>query len=198
MRLVRVVTSTRSPFSTVSRISWIRSSTCSLAGRTSIGGSIRPVGRMICSTTTPCGLVQFVVGRGGRDIDGLQALRLELLEGQRPVVQGRGQAEAIVDQGLLARAVAAVHGADLGDGDVALVDEEQGILGKVVEQGGRRLARPGGRRESGSSSRSPGRSPSPPSSRYRRGCAARGAGPPAACCAPGNTGSARAAPPGSP
>jgi hypothetical protein len=55
--------------------------------------------------------------------------RLELLEAQRPVVQGRGQAEAVLHQGFLARAVALVHAAELGNGDMALVDHQQGIIG---------------------------------------------------------------------
>ena len=53
IRFVRVVTSTRSPRSERSRISSSRSSTWPRTGRTSTGGSSKPVGRMICSTTTP-------------------------------------------------------------------------------------------------------------------------------------------------
>ena len=53
MRLVSVVTSTRSPRFTVLRISPTRSSTWPRAGRTSISGSSRPVGRITCSATTP-------------------------------------------------------------------------------------------------------------------------------------------------
>ncbi|CDA78972.1 uncharacterized protein BN558_02380 [Clostridium sp. CAG:242] len=48
--LVRVVTSTRSPFSTRVLISDSRSSICPSTGRTSISGSTNPVGRMTCST----------------------------------------------------------------------------------------------------------------------------------------------------
>ena len=47
-------------------------------------------------------LLQLVVGRGGRDVDRLVDAGLELLEVERPVVQGRRQAEAVVDQGFLA------------------------------------------------------------------------------------------------
>ena len=54
MRLVSVVTRTRSLCLARSRISCSRSSTCPLTGRTSTSGSTSPVGRMICSTTTPC------------------------------------------------------------------------------------------------------------------------------------------------
>jgi hypothetical protein len=53
MRLVRVVTSTRSPRATRTRISPSRSSTWWVAGFTVILGSIKPVGRTICSTTRP-------------------------------------------------------------------------------------------------------------------------------------------------
>ena len=51
MRLVSVVTSTRSSRSTRARISFMRSSICPGVGRTSTSGSISPVGRMTCSTT---------------------------------------------------------------------------------------------------------------------------------------------------
>ena len=57
MRLVSVVTSTRSPRATRSRISCSRSSIWPLTGRISTGGSTRPVGRMICSITTPADFV---------------------------------------------------------------------------------------------------------------------------------------------
>ncbi len=78
-------------------------------------------------------------GRGG-DIDDLVGAGLELLELEWAIVHGRGKAEAVVDEVLLARAVAVPHAVELGDGDVRLVDEEQVVAGKVVEQGGRRLA----------------------------------------------------------
>src|SRR6058998_3493184 len=53
MRLVSVVTRTRSLRFSRRRISCNRSSTCPFTGRTSTSGSTSPVGRMICSTTTP-------------------------------------------------------------------------------------------------------------------------------------------------
>ena len=53
MRLVSVVTSTRSPIATRSLISDSKSSTWSAAGRTSTSGSTSPVGRTTCSTTSP-------------------------------------------------------------------------------------------------------------------------------------------------
>ena len=52
----------------------------------------------------------------------------------------RGQAEAVFGEGRLAAQVAAIHGAELADGDVALVDEDEGVVGEIFEQGRRRLA----------------------------------------------------------
>ena len=53
-----------------------------------------------------------------------------------------GQAEAVLGQGEFAPVVAAVHAADLRHGLVALVDEQQGVVGDVFEEGRRRLAGP--------------------------------------------------------
>ena len=50
------------------------------------------------------------------------------------------QAEAVLDEHVLAAAVAHVLAVQLRDGDVALVDDEQEVLREVVEQGERRLA----------------------------------------------------------
>ena len=58
----------------------------------------------------------------------------KLVELQGPVVKGGGEAEAVLHQLLLAHAVPPIHGADLGDGHMALVDDEQKVLGKVVDQ----------------------------------------------------------------
>ena len=52
MRLVSVVTSTRWFIAVRLRISSSRSSTWVAAGRTTISGSVRPVGRINCSTRT--------------------------------------------------------------------------------------------------------------------------------------------------
>ena len=53
MRLVSAVTRTRSPLAARTRISPSRSSTWPATGRISTTGSIRPVGRTICSATQP-------------------------------------------------------------------------------------------------------------------------------------------------
>jgi hypothetical protein len=73
-------------------------------------------------------------------VDGLGAHGVPFVELERAVVDAAGQAEAVFGQGRFAAVVAAVHGADLADGDVALVDEQQGVVGDVFEEGGRRLA----------------------------------------------------------
>ena len=76
-----------------------------------------------------------LVGRGRRrNADELRHALVELLEGERAVVVGRAHAEAVVDEVGLAREVAVIHGADLRDGHVALVDEDEEILREVIEQ----------------------------------------------------------------
>ena len=89
---------------------------------------------MICSTVSPCDLVELVVARGRREVDRLADPVEELLPAQRPVVHRARQPEAVVDQVALAGHVAFVHPADLGHGHVGLVDDEQEVLGEVVEQ----------------------------------------------------------------
>ena len=77
-----------------------------------------------------------LVGRGRRrNADELRHALVEFLEGERAVVVGRAHAEAVVDEVGLAREVAVIHGADLRDGHVALVDEDEEILGEIIEKG---------------------------------------------------------------
>ena len=71
---------------------------------------------------------------GGGDKDGLSNAALELLELQRPVVVGAGEAEAVFHQGVLPGVVPVVHGPDLGQGNVALVHEQHKIVGEEVQQ----------------------------------------------------------------
>ena len=85
-------------------------------------------------------MFQLVWPWRGRDVDRLVDMLLELFEAQRPVVQRRGQPEAIVDQRLLARAVAVEHAADLRQRDMRLVHEQHEVIGKVVDQRPGRLA----------------------------------------------------------
>ena len=88
------------------------------------------------------GLAEFVGPRGSRQVHRLADPVGELLPRQRAVVARRRQPESVLDEVALTRHVALVHAADLRDGDVRLVDDEQEILREVVEQGRRRRARP--------------------------------------------------------
>ncbi len=58
---------------------------------------------------------------------------LEFVKLQWAVIDGARQTEAILDQSLLAGAVAVVHTADLRDGHVAFVDHEQVIARQKVD-----------------------------------------------------------------
>ena len=85
-------------------------------------------------------LRQLVGARRGRDEDHLRRARLPLLEIERAVVERRRQAEPVRHQHFLARAVAEVHAADLRHRLVALVHDQEGVVGQVVEQRRRRFA----------------------------------------------------------
>ena len=52
----------------------------------------------------------------------------------RSVVEGAGEPEAVIDQGLLAASVAGEHGLDLWNGLVGFVDDGEEIPGKKVDQ----------------------------------------------------------------
>ena len=86
------------------------------------------------------GLLDLPGRRGRRDEDRLRAHRVPLLELERAVVHAGGQAEAVLGEGELAAVVALVHAADLRHRDVALVGEDDGVVGDVLEEGGGRLA----------------------------------------------------------
>ena len=57
----------------------------------------------------------------------------EFVKIERPVIQRRRQAKAIVNQDLFAGAVAAKHAVDLRIGDMAFIDDGDEVLGKVVK-----------------------------------------------------------------
>ena len=87
------------------------------------------------------GLVELPRARRCRDVYGLRAHLLPLVEFERAVVEAAGQTEAVFGQGELAVEVAPEHRADLRDGLVAFVDEDHRVFGQIFEQGRRRLAR---------------------------------------------------------
>ena len=72
--------------------------------------------------------------RCGGDEDDAVDFVVEFVEFEGAVVEGGGEAKAVVDEVLLAGAVAVIHAADLGDGDVALVDKKQEVVGEVVDE----------------------------------------------------------------
>src|SRR6184192_1600577 len=133
MRLVRVVTSTRSFFFSRSRISCSKSSTWPFTGRTSTCGSTRPVGRMICSTTTPPESLSSSspgVAETNR-IRGTRRMNSSIRSGR---LSSAEEPEAVVHERLLAGAVSFEHPAELGQRLVRLVDDAEVIIGEVVEQ----------------------------------------------------------------
>ena len=86
------------------------------------------------------GLVDLPATRRRRDGGRLRAHGVPFLEAQRPIVHAGGQAEAVFGERCLPSEVAAIHAAELWDGDVALVHEHQRVVGHVFEQRRRRLA----------------------------------------------------------
>jgi len=86
------------------------------------------------------GVLFFVFGGGGRHKHRLRHDAFEFGEFERAVVAGAGQAEAVIHQVLLAAGIAFIHAADLGHGNVALVDKHNRIFGQIVHQRGWRLA----------------------------------------------------------
>ena len=63
---------------------------------------------------------------------------LKFVEFERAVVERAGQAEAVFDKALLARAVAVVHRAHLRERHVGFIHKEDEILGKIVDERQRR------------------------------------------------------------
>ncbi len=86
-------------------------------------------------------LRQLVRTRRRGDEDDLVHPLFPFREVQRAVVERRRQAEAVGDEHFLARTVAGIHAADLRDGLMAFVDDDQRIVRQVVEQRRRRRAR---------------------------------------------------------
>jgi len=140
MRLVSVVTSTRSFFAARTRISSSKSSTC--PSRANFNLRVHKASRAnhLFDNRARCAR-QFVRTRRSRNVNDLARAMLELLEGKRAIIQRRGHAETIIDQRLFARAIALVHSIQLRNGLVRFVREEQIILRNVIEQRRRRLSR---------------------------------------------------------
>ena len=86
-------------------------------------------------------VLRLVLVRRRGDKEHLVDAGLELLKRQGPVVQGAGKAEAVLHQIHLPRQVPVEHAADLGDGDMALVHDDQVVLREIVHQGEGRFSR---------------------------------------------------------
>ncbi len=80
------------------------------------------------------GVLNLEGTRRRRDEDNLGHQPHELIEVQRTIVECTRQAKTVLHEGLLARAVPGVLPAHLGHGDVGLVDHDQEVRRKVVEQ----------------------------------------------------------------
>ena len=142
MRLVSVVTSTRSPRLTRALHSPRRSSSCPAVGAHFQLRIHKARGPDDLLDHEPLRAVQFPGAGRGRDVHGLPDAIKKFLEIERPVVQGRGKAKAEIHQRGLARTVAVEHGSDLRHGDVRLVHEEHEIIGEIVDERGRGLPGP--------------------------------------------------------
>ena len=77
---------------------------------------------------------QLGLTRRRGDVERARSQRKELVEHQRPVVQRARQAESVIDQRELARPVAVEHSADLRQRHVRLVDDDEEILGEIIEE----------------------------------------------------------------
>ena len=136
---VSVVTSTRSPFVTRSLMFSMRSSIWPFVGLT-IDLRVDEPGRAHDLLDHLLGHPQLVRAGRRRHEHALVDPLEDLLERQRAVVARRRQPEAVVDEHVLAAAVALVLAVQLRHRLVALVDDEQEVVGEVVEQRERRLA----------------------------------------------------------
>ena len=82
-------------------------------------------------------LFLIIAGRGGHEHHLVQ-LGLPLREVQRPVIQRRGQTEAVVYQHPLSCLVPVVHAAHLRHRHVGLIDDQQKVLREIIHQRVRR------------------------------------------------------------
>ena len=139
--LVSVVTSTRSSRS-VALADLVHQVVDLVAGSRAPRrrGSTIPVGRTICSTIRAECARSYSPGVADTNTS-CGVIERNSSKRLRAVVQRARQPEAVVDERLLARAVALVHAADLRHGLVGLVDEADEVLGEVVDQAVRPLAR---------------------------------------------------------
>ena len=87
------------------------------------------------------GTLDFEISGRRRDADDVLHVALELFESQWPIVERARQAKPEIDQRFFPRPVSAVHAVQLRNRLVRLVDDEQEILGEVVDEGRGRIPR---------------------------------------------------------
>ena len=86
------------------------------------------------------GLLEFPPAGRGRNVQRLRSHDVPFFKAQWPVVHARRQPKAELGQGRLATKIAAIHGAELRDRHMALVNEHQRVVRQILKQCRRRLA----------------------------------------------------------
>ena len=66
-------------------------------------------------------------------------MELELIEPERPVVECRRKPKSVFDQGFLPGPVSAIHTAKLRNSHMTLIDDQQSVVGHIVEEAGWRF-----------------------------------------------------------
>ena len=82
----------------------------------------------------PLAFGHLVISRRSTDVYGALRQSLKLLKFKRPVVQSRRQPKTVLHQILLATEIAPVHGPDLGNGNVTLINHRHKIIGEIIQQ----------------------------------------------------------------
>ena len=82
----------------------------------------------------------FILTRSCRAEQHLIDVLLKLLKIKRSVIKSRWQSEAIVHQCKFPAPVAVVHGSDLRNGHMGLINDDQKVIVKEVKKSQRRLA----------------------------------------------------------
>ena len=81
------------------------------------------------------GLFTLYLSRSSADVDSLMDVVIEFIEIQRTVVHSAGQTETVVHKGSLSCTVACIHCSYLRQSYMALVNDEEKVLGEMVHKG---------------------------------------------------------------
>ena len=103
------------------------------ANRTYIDLGVEQTGRTNNLLDVVLADAQLIVARRGRNVDELGDPRLKLIETKRAVIERRRKTETMLNQRHLTRTVAFVHTADLRNRHMALIDDAEHVLGKVID-----------------------------------------------------------------